>query len=33
MDYLLHDLLGLYQKILKEEIELITVLKKEYHIT
>jgi hypothetical protein len=32
MDYLLHDLLGLYQKILEEEIELITVLKKAYHI-
>jgi hypothetical protein len=32
MDYLLHDLLGLYQKILKEEIELITVLKQAYHI-
>jgi hypothetical protein len=32
MDYLLHDLLGLYQKILKEEIELLTALKKEYHL-
>jgi len=32
MDYLLHDLLGLYQKILKAEIELLTVLKKAYHI-
>ncbi|MEO6612714.1 MAG: hypothetical protein ABIT05_08550 [Chitinophagaceae bacterium] len=32
MDYLLHDLLGLYQKVLKEEIELLTVLKKAYHI-
>ncbi len=32
MDYLLHDLLGLYQKILKEEIELLTVLKNAYHI-
>ena len=32
MDYLLHDLLGLYQKILKEEIVLLTVLKKEYHL-
>jgi hypothetical protein len=32
MDYLLHDLLGLYQKILKEEIDLLTVLKKAYHI-
>ena len=32
MDYLLHDLLGLYQKILKEEIILLAVLKKEYHL-
>jgi len=32
IDYLLHDLLGLYQKILKEEIELLAVLKEEYHI-
>jgi len=32
MDYLLHDLLGLYQKILNQEIELLNVLKEEYHI-
>ncbi len=32
MDYLLHDLLGLYQKILKEEIILLTALKKHYHL-
>ena len=32
MDYLLHDLLGLYQKILKEEIVLLAALKKEYHL-
>jgi hypothetical protein len=32
MDYLLHDLLGLYQKILKEEIILLAVLKKEYYL-
>ena len=32
MDYLLHDLLGLYQKILKEEITLLNALKKEYHL-
>lgn len=32
MDYLLHDLLGLYQKILKEEIVLLAALKEEYHL-
>ena len=32
MDYLLHDLLGLYNMILKEEITLINVLKEEYHL-
>ncbi len=32
MDYLLHDLLGLYQKILKQEVDLLDVLKNEYHI-
>jgi hypothetical protein len=32
MDYLLYDLLGLYQKILKEEIVLLAALKKEYHL-
>ena len=32
MDYLLHDLLGLYQKILKEEVILMEVLQKEYHL-
>ncbi len=32
MDYLLHDLLGLYQKILNEEIELLSFLKKEYRL-
>jgi hypothetical protein len=32
MDYLLNDLLGLYKKILKEEITLLEVLKKEYHL-
>lgn len=32
MDYLLHDLLGLYQKILKEEINLLAALEEEYHL-
>ena len=32
MDYLLQDLLGLYNMILKEEITLINVLKEEYHL-
>ncbi|MEO7982471.1 MAG: hypothetical protein ABI688_00185 [Bacteroidota bacterium] len=32
MDYLLRDLLGLYNMILKEEITLINVLKEEYHL-
>jgi hypothetical protein len=32
MDYLLHDLLGLYQQILKQEIILLDALQKEYHL-
>ncbi len=32
VDYLLHDLLGLYHKILKEEISLLDVLNNEYHL-
>jgi hypothetical protein len=32
VDNLLHDLLGLYQKILKEEIMLLDLLQKEYHL-
>ena len=32
MDYLLQDLLGLYNMILKEEIILINILKEEYHL-
>jgi hypothetical protein len=33
MDYLLHDLVGLSQKILKEEITLLQVLNNEYQLT
>jgi hypothetical protein len=32
MDYLLHDLFGLYEKILAEEITLMKILEKEYHL-
>lgn len=32
MDYLLNDLLGLYQKVLKEETNLLGSLNKEYHL-
>jgi hypothetical protein len=32
MDYLLNDLLGLYKKILKEEIILLQILNEEYHL-
>lgn len=32
MDYLLHDLLGLYKKVLVEETNLLNILDKEYHL-